>query len=124
MSFGEWHAYAERTWHKPGVALHIGREIAPGQQQVVHGDLLVSTVDVPEGQMVSGSDYPVVLDEETAKAVYQALHRLYGHENPDGRIAALEEALQVERGRVNAFLQTMLQPRATVSQPRPEHRVG
>lgn len=124
--FGEWRAYAERgqAFQGPGVHLHIRREIAPNRVEVVHGDLIVSQQDVPENAMVTGSDYPVVLDEEMAKAVYQALHRLYGHENPDGRISALQESLNVERSRVNAVLQGILSPPSALRHQRPNHEVN
>jgi hypothetical protein len=126
LSFGEWKAFADRDhWqHRPGVELHIRREIAPNQYEVVHGDLIATRVEVPEGAMgPQGSDYPVIFQEEMAKAVYDALHRLYGHENPDGKIEALQESLNVERSRVNALLQGVLTPQNNPMHS-PAHQVG
>lgn len=119
MSFGEWAAHAQPDLLGQHVVLNIGREVAAQQWEIMTGTVEVQAVtEVPEGAEPPGSNIRV--PTEIAHALYEALDRLYGHVNQEGKVQALQEALDKERTRVDLVLTRSLGGGVQ----RPMHRFG
>jgi hypothetical protein len=108
--FGEWRAHAGREDYGQDLVLNIGRETAPNKFEAVteisqHG-ATVSIDDRPEGTLPrTNLRLPLPLGE----VLYRALHRVFGHENQDGKVEALEQALSYERSRVDFVMKNAMQ---------------
>lgn len=125
MSFGEWRGHADVDDFGRRVRLNIARETSPGRWQVFvgaseHGSVFRDWVD--EGDGVSVGVVSPLVEMDVAKTIYQALDRLFGHQNQDGKVEALEESLKKERDRVDFFIARAFAPR-TVVEPQ-KHDIG
>jgi hypothetical protein len=115
--FGEWRGYAVIEDFGRQVGLHIGRETALNEfhqvGQIDAQGVTASTVTHSDGVLPPvGMRIPM----EVAEALYKALDRVFGHENQNGQVSALQEAIQVERKRVDNILGTLLTPQAFITQ--------
>ena len=115
MSFGEWRAHAQPSAFARDVELNIGREVSPGRWDLVTAIDVTTGVTVSSAQEVEGQHFADVLrvPADIAEAMYKALDRLYGQENTEGKVEALQSALEKEQSRVDLIITNALglQPR-------------
>lgn len=117
-AFGEWRGHAVVDDFGRRVQLNIARETSPGEYQVLlgvseqgAGGIYHTWGDTEGNAMAPG----LLIEREVAEVIYQALDRLYGHVNQDGKVETLEAVLAKEQQRVDFFLNRAFAPQVVAS---------